>query len=33
MTQAQLSRVRMSSQFLLPAAIFVLGMTVWWRRR
>jgi ABC-type uncharacterized transport system involved in gliding motility auxiliary subunit len=33
MTQAQLSRVRMSSQFLLPAAIFVLGMAVWWRRR
>jgi ABC-type uncharacterized transport system involved in gliding motility auxiliary subunit len=33
MTQAQLSRVRMSSQFLLPGAIFVLGMAVWWSRR
>jgi ABC-type uncharacterized transport system involved in gliding motility auxiliary subunit len=33
MTQTQLSRVRLSSQFLLPGAIFVLGMAVWWRRR
>jgi len=33
MTQAQLSRVRLSSQFILPGAIFLLGMAVWWRRR
>jgi ABC-type uncharacterized transport system involved in gliding motility auxiliary subunit len=33
MTRAQLSWVRLSSQFLLPAALFLVGLSVWWRRR
>ena len=33
MTRAQLNWVRISSQFLLPAALFLVGVSVWWRRR
>src|SRR5579884_862516 len=33
MTRAQLNVVRITSQFLLPLAIVVLGVTVWWKRR
>jgi len=33
MTRAQLNWVRISSQFLLPAALFLVGLSVWWRRR
>ena len=33
MTRAQLAWVRLSSQFLLPAALFLVGLSVWWRRR
>jgi len=33
MTQAQLSMVRLTSQFLLPGFVLFVGITVWWRRR
>jgi ABC-type uncharacterized transport system involved in gliding motility auxiliary subunit len=33
MTQSQFSWVRMTSQFLLPLVVIVLGVSVWWRRR
>jgi ABC-type uncharacterized transport system involved in gliding motility auxiliary subunit len=33
MTRAQLSWVRMTSQFLLPLIVIVAGVSVWWRRR
>ena len=33
MTRAQLNWVRISSQSLLPTALFLLGLSVWWRRR
>ncbi len=33
MTRAQLSLVRTVSQFLLPLAIVLVGVSVWWRRR
>jgi ABC-type uncharacterized transport system involved in gliding motility auxiliary subunit len=33
MTQAQFGWVRLSSQFLLPAALLFAGLSVWWRRR
>jgi ABC-type uncharacterized transport system involved in gliding motility auxiliary subunit len=33
MTQAQFNWVRISSQFLLPGALFLVGISVWWRRR
>ena len=33
MTAAQFGRVRLSSQFLLPGALLLAGLSVWWRRR
>jgi len=33
MTRAQLSWVRMTSQFLLPLLVVFAGVSVWWRRR
>jgi ABC-type uncharacterized transport system involved in gliding motility auxiliary subunit len=33
MTRAQFGWVRLSSQFLLPAALLLAGLSVWWRRR
>jgi len=33
LTQAQMSWVRITSQFLIPLAFVVAGVTVWWRRR
>jgi ABC-type uncharacterized transport system involved in gliding motility auxiliary subunit len=33
MTRAQLSLVRATSQFLLPAIVVVVGIGVWWKRR
>ena len=33
MTRAQLSWVRMTSQFLLPLLVIFAGVSVWWRRR
>ena len=33
MTQAQLSWVRMTSQFILPLIVIVAGVSVWWKRR
>ena len=33
MTQAQFNWVRLSSQFLLPGALLLAGVSVWWRRR
>jgi len=33
MTRAQFAWVRLSTQFLLPAALFLIGLSVWWRRR
>lgn len=33
MTRAQFGWVRLSSQFLLPAALLFAGLSVWWRRR
>jgi ABC-type uncharacterized transport system involved in gliding motility auxiliary subunit len=33
MTRAQLSWVRLTSQFLLPIAVVFAGVTVWWKRR
>jgi ABC-type uncharacterized transport system involved in gliding motility auxiliary subunit len=33
MTSAQFNWVRLSSQFLLPGALLLVGMSVWWRRR
>ncbi len=33
MTQAQLSLVRITSQFLLPLIVIVAGVSVWWKRR
>jgi ABC-type uncharacterized transport system involved in gliding motility auxiliary subunit len=33
MTQAQFNWVRISSQFLLPGALLLIGVSVWWRRR
>ncbi|HEY2647006.1 MAG TPA: GldG family protein [Candidatus Acidoferrales bacterium] len=33
MTSAQFSWVRLSSQFLFPGALLLIGLSVWWRRR
>jgi len=33
MTRAQFNWVRLSSQFLLPGALLLAGLSVWWRRR
>ncbi len=33
MTQTQLAWVRLTSQFLLPGALLLMGVSVWWRRR
>jgi ABC-type uncharacterized transport system involved in gliding motility auxiliary subunit len=33
MTRAQFNWVRLSSQFLLPGALLLFGISVWWRRR
>jgi ABC-type uncharacterized transport system involved in gliding motility auxiliary subunit len=33
MTRAQFNWVRLSSQFLLPGALLLVGVSVWWRRR
>jgi ABC-type uncharacterized transport system involved in gliding motility auxiliary subunit len=33
MTQAQLSWVRMTSQFILPLIVIFAGVSVWWKRR
>ncbi|HYL86560.1 MAG TPA: GldG family protein [Candidatus Angelobacter sp.] len=33
LTQAQLSWVRMTSQFLIPLTMLAAGIVVWWRRR
>jgi ABC-type uncharacterized transport system involved in gliding motility auxiliary subunit len=33
MTNAQLSLVRLTSQFLLPLVVVFAGFSVWWRRR
>lgn len=33
MTSAQFNWVRFSSQFLLPGALLMIGLSVWWRRR
>jgi hypothetical protein len=33
MTGAQFNWVRISSQFLLPGALLLAGLSVWWRRR
>jgi len=33
MTQAQMSGVRVISQFVLPLFVIVAGISVWWRRR
>ncbi len=33
MTQSQFAWVRLSTQFLLPAALLLMGLSVWWRRR
>ncbi len=33
MTRAQLSWVRATSQFLLPAVVVIAGIGVWWKRR
>lgn len=33
MTRGQFNWVRLSSQFLLPGALLLAGLSVWWRRR
>jgi ABC-type uncharacterized transport system involved in gliding motility auxiliary subunit len=33
MTRSQFAWVRLSSQFLFPAALLIAGISVWWRRR
>jgi ABC-type uncharacterized transport system involved in gliding motility auxiliary subunit len=33
MTKSQFNWVRISSQFLLPGALLLIGVSVWWRRR
>jgi ABC-type uncharacterized transport system involved in gliding motility auxiliary subunit len=33
LTQSQFSWVRITSQFLIPLAFLIAGVTVWWRRR
>ena len=33
MTRAQFNWVRLSTQFLLPGALLLAGISVWWRRR
>jgi ABC-type uncharacterized transport system involved in gliding motility auxiliary subunit len=33
MTRAQFNWVRLSTQFLLPGALLLAGLSVWWRRR
>jgi len=33
MTRAQMNFVRMTSQFLLPLAVVIAGVSVWWKRR
>ncbi|MGH9500896.1 MAG: GldG family protein [Terriglobales bacterium] len=33
MTQAQVNLVRITSQFLLPLFVVVMGVSVWWKRR
>lgn len=33
MTRSQFNWVRLSTQFLLPGALLLIGMSVWWRRR
>ena len=33
MTRAQMSMVRITSQFVIPLIVIVAGVSVWWRRR
>ena len=33
MTQSQFNWVRLSTQFFFPAALLLIGVSVWWRRR
>jgi ABC-type uncharacterized transport system involved in gliding motility auxiliary subunit len=33
MTRAQMNLVKGTSQFLLPFAVVVIGVSVWWKRR
>jgi ABC-type uncharacterized transport system involved in gliding motility auxiliary subunit len=33
MTSAQFSRIRITSQFLLPLVVVIAGFSVWWKRR
>jgi ABC-type uncharacterized transport system involved in gliding motility auxiliary subunit len=33
MTQSQVNWVRLTSQFLLPLLVIVMGVSVWWKRR
>jgi len=33
MTQSQVNWVRITSQFLLPLLVIVMGVSVWWKRR
>lgn len=33
LTQSQMSWVRITSQFLIPLAMLIAGVTVWWKRR
>jgi ABC-type uncharacterized transport system involved in gliding motility auxiliary subunit len=33
MTQSQLNYVRITSQFIFPLAVILVGVSVWWRRR
>jgi ABC-type uncharacterized transport system involved in gliding motility auxiliary subunit len=33
LTQSQMSWIRITSQFLIPLAMLVAGVAVWWRRR
>jgi ABC-type uncharacterized transport system involved in gliding motility auxiliary subunit len=33
LTQAQLSWIRTTSQFLIPLTMLAAGIVVWWRRR
>jgi ABC-type uncharacterized transport system involved in gliding motility auxiliary subunit len=33
MTRSQMNLVRISSQFILPSLLLVMGVAVWWRRR
>jgi ABC-type uncharacterized transport system involved in gliding motility auxiliary subunit len=33
MTHAQMNRVRLTSQFVLPFIVVIFGVGVWWKRR